>query len=229
MEKLIVIVDDEPDILELVAINLQKAGYRTAECPDGASLQEFLKNNRPDLIILDLMLPDADGFDICRQLKADAQYRDLPVIMLTAKGDVTDRILGLEFGADDYIVKPFSPRELAARVKAILRRGQLPSVTVDSISIGRDLILHPQKHEVLVNSQPAELTTTEFKLLMLLAGRPGWVFTRNQILDHLWGNDKIVLDRTVDVHIRNLRDKLGSAGSYLKNIRGVGYKIETEK
>ncbi len=172
------------------------------------------------------MLPDADGFDVCKDLKKDERFASIPIIMLTAKGDETDRILGLEFGADDYVVKPFSPRELVARVKAVLRRGKMKEEAKKIIEIGKILRIDLQKYEVYLNDKKLDLTSTEFKIIKLLATRKGWVYSRNQILDHLWGNDKIVVDRTVDVHIRNLRTKLGPAGKYIKNIRSVGYKIE---
>lgn len=222
----IAIVDDEPDILELVAINLEKAGYKTFKYEEAQPLLQSLPKELPDLIILDLMLPDADGFEICKKLRANSQYKYIPIIMLTAKSDEMDRILGLEFGADDYVVKPFSPRELVARVKAILRRGQNDHNDANLIVFGNKLRLDLQKYEVMVENTPIDLTSTEFKLLYFLARRPGWVYSRNQILNYLWGNDKIVIDRTIDVHIRNLRQKLGTAGMMIKNVRGVGYKLE---
>ncbi|MDN5353456.1 MAG: hypothetical protein PWQ09_212 [Candidatus Cloacimonadota bacterium] len=222
----IFIVDDEPDILELVAINLEKAGFLTSKYEEAQPMLDSLPKELPDLIILDLMLPDADGFDVCKQLRANSQYKDIPIIMLTAKSEEMDRVLGLEFGADDYVVKPFSPRELVARVKAILRRGTSTATEQSIIEIGDSLSIDTQKYEVKVQNTTVNLTSTEFKLLYLLAKRPGWVYSRNQILDYLWGNDKIVIDRTIDVHIRNLRDKLGIAGKMIKNVRGVGYKLE---
>jgi len=172
------------------------------------------------------MLPDADGFDVCKDLKQNDQYSSIPIIMLTAKGEVTDRILGLEFGADDYVIKPFSPRELVARIKAVLRRGEVKKEVLKIITIGKILKIDLQKFQVFIEENKIELTSTEFKIVEFLAARIGWVFSRNQILDHLWGNDKIVVDRTVDVHIRNLREKLGKAGKFIKNVRGIGYKIE---
>lgn len=225
MKKYIVIVDDEPDILELVSINLKKSGFKTAEFEDAGSMLEALSAKLPDLIILDLMLPDADGFDVCKQLKKDPDYSSIPIIMLTAKGDEMDRVLGLEFGADDYVVKPFSVRELIARVKAVLRRGVVEKED-KVIRIGKELVIDLQKYETTWQGEKIDLTSTEYKILRLLAQKKGWVYSRNQILDYLWGNDKIVVDRTVDVHIRNLRDKLQEAGKYIKNVRGVGYKIE---
>ncbi len=229
MKKLIAIIDDEPDILELVSISLKKANYNTKCFERVEPFKNFLKSEKPDLIVLDLMLPDADGFDVCKDLKANKDFKNIPIIMLTAKGDVTDRVLGLEFGADDYMVKPFSPRELAARVKAILRRSNPDSKPENEvIKIGKSLIIDTQKHRVFIDNKELNITATEFKILTLLSNRIGWVYSRNQILDYLWGNDKIVVDRTVDVHIRNLRNKLGSHKNLIKNIRGIGYKIEVE-
>jgi two-component system phosphate regulon response regulator PhoB/two-component system alkaline phosphatase synthesis response regulator PhoP len=223
----IAVVDDERDILDLVSINLKKAGFETVTFEDAAELYAYLESSRPHLIVLDLMLPDADGFDVCKHLRHSEQYSTIPIIMLTAKGDEMDRILGLEFGADDYVVKPFSPRELVARVKAVLRRGTSRSEPPnDVISLGDILRIDLQKYEVYVHDKLISLTSTEFKILTLLSKRVGWVYNRNQILDYLWGNEKIVLDRTIDVHIKNLRDKLGDAGGYIKNIRGVGYKLD---
>jgi two-component system phosphate regulon response regulator PhoB/two-component system alkaline phosphatase synthesis response regulator PhoP len=204
---------------------MEKAGYRTRKFELADEFHKYLEKEIPDLLILDLMLPDIDGFDVCKGLKKDERYSSIPVIMLTAKGDVTDRILGLEFGADDYVVKPFSPRELVARVKAVLRRGK-PKKEVSEVITMAELKINLQKVRVYVNDKKIDLTPTEFKILELLSKRIGWVYSRNQILDHLWGNDKIVVDRTVDVHIRNLRDKLGKAGNLIRNVRGIGYKLE---
>ena len=230
MKKLIAVVDDEQDILQLVSLNLEKAGYRTVQCEDANDLMQILKQQTPDLIVLDLMLPDMDGFDICKNLKMDTKYHNIPIIMLTARGDETDRVLGLEFGADDYIVKPFSPRELTARVKAVLRRIKTKQAkTHKVVEISNLLRIDLDKFEVTVDQEKVNLTSTEFKILKLLVERLGWVYSRNQILDYLWGNEKIVLDRTIDVHIKNLREKLGIAGKLIKNIRGVGYKLEETK
>ena len=226
MKKLIAIVDDELDILDLVAINLEKTGFQTAKFEDASGLLNFLESKIPDLIVLDLMLPDIDGFDVCKNLKKNDKFSSIPIIMLTAKGEETDRILGLEFGADDYIVKPFSPRELVARVKAVLRRSDPKQKEKEVLIVGKILKINTNKFEVFVKDKKIDLTSTEFNLLKLLTKRIGWVYSRNQILDHLWGNDKIVIDRTVDVHIKNLREKLGPAGKYIKNIRCVVYKIE---
>ena len=226
MKKIIAIVDDEPDILELVALNLENSGYETAKFEDAHGLYEYLKSCIPDLLVLDLMLPDIDGFEVCRELKKNDKYSSIPIIMLTAKSDETDKVLGLEFGADDYIVKPFSPREMVARVKAVLRRGKVKSEDTKSISIGNILKIDFKTLEVFVENEKIKLTSTEFKILKMFTQRIGWVYSRNQILDYVWGNEKIVLDRTVDVHIKNLREKLGKAGKFIKNIRGFGYKVE---
>jgi len=185
---------------------------------------KFIETEKTDLIVLDLMLPDADGLEICKELKKQAEYSSIPIIMLTAKGEETDKILGLELGADDYVTKPFSPKELVARVKAVLRRQQKRE-ELPKIEIGGLLTILPEKHEVYVEGNKVELTSTEFRILQLLSSKKGWVFTRDQILDYLWGQEKAVVDRTVDVHIKHLREKLGKASSLIKNIRGVGYKL----
>ncbi len=223
-KKLIAVVDDEPDILQLVSVNLKNAGYRTKTFLDVGSFLDFLESKKPDLIILDLMLPDYDGIEVCKSLKNDKQYASIPIIMLTAKADESDKIVGLELGADDYITKPFSPKELVARVKVVLRRRIADEEKV--ISVGRLLEIDLNRYEVHVDGKQAKLTATEFKILKLLAMRKGWVFSREAILNHLDISDKGVLDRTVDVHIKNLRDNLGPAGKYIKNIRTVGYKID---
>ncbi len=223
--KLVAVVDDEPDILELVALHLQKAGFKTRQFEDGDSFFKFLKTNEPDLVVLDLMLPDSDGFEVCKYMKKEDKFSSIPVIMLTARSDEMEKILGLELGADDYITKPFSPRELVARVKAVLRRND-SGLKSQKIKVGDLLEIDLQKYETHVDSQKVDLTSTEFRILKLLAERKGWVYARDQILDFLGAYDKGVLDRTVDVHIKNMREKLGSAGAYIKNIRGVGYKIE---
>ncbi|MCK4528205.1 response regulator transcription factor [candidate division WOR-3 bacterium] len=225
MKRFIAIVDDEPDILELVSIHLEKAGFEVKTFEDGETLLRFIDSQIPDLIILDLMLPDIGGLDICKNLKKQERFASIPIIMLTAKGEEVDRVLGLELGADDYVTKPFSPRELVARSKAVLRRTEHKK-EVNTIKIGDILVLYLHRYEVTVKGKKVDLTTTEFKILRMLAERRNWVFTRDQILDYLWGEEKAVLDRTVDVHIKNLREKIGEAGRFIKNIRGVGYKLE---
>jgi DNA-binding response OmpR family regulator len=225
LKRTIALVDDEPDLVELVSLHLRRAGFEMQTFLDGRTFLKYLDRHRPDLVILDLMLPDTDGFEICKYLRSNKEFASLPIIMLTAKGDETDRVLGLELGADDYITKPFSIKELVARVKAVLRRMEAPQ-TIQKVEIGKVLALDLEKHKVLVEGREIELTSTEFKILGLLALNKGRVFARDQILDHLWGQEKVVVDRTIDVHIRNLREKLGKAATLIKNIRGVGYKVE---
>ncbi len=224
MSKLIAVVDDEPDIVELIAHNLKKEKFRVKEFYDGASLLSYLDTTLPDLIILDLMLPEIDGLEVCRLLKRDERTASIPIIMLTAKGEETDKVVGLELGADDYMVKPFSPRELLARVKAVLRRVETRAEKPKLIRID-DLVIDSDKFEVTIKGRRIELTTTEFRILSHLAERRGWVFTRDQLLDRLWGEDKIVLGRTIDVHITQLRKKLGKLGGSIKAVRGIGYKF----
>ena len=228
MSKLIAVIDDEPDIRELVSLHLKKSSFEVEEFPDGESFMEFLEHTLPDIILLDLMLPDMDGFEICKHVRQEDDYSAIPIIMLTAKTDETDTILGLELGADDYVTKPFSPKELVARVKAVLRRPVRREET-NQINIDNVISIDLRKFEVFVDNSPVDLTSTEFRILHMLSVRRGWVYSRDQILDYLWGNDKIVLDRTVDVHIKNLRSKLGKAKNYIINVRGIGYKLQDEK
>ena len=225
MSNLIAVLDDEEDIVQLVSLNLRKAGFSVEGFMDVGSFYNFIDSRTPDLIILDLMLPDTDGFEICKYLKKQDKYFSIPIIMLTAKDEETDKVLGLELGADDYVTKPFSPRELVARVKAVLRRGEQKS-DGQKISIGGILTIDTEKYEVTINDEKVELTSTEFRILQLLCSKKGWVFTRNQILDHLWSDEKFVVDRTVDVHVKNLREKLGEASKFIKSVRGIGYKME---
>lgn len=224
--KLIVTLDDEADILELISVNLKKAGFESATFEDVDDFWSFLDKQIPALIILDLMLNNADGFEICKQIRSKERFSNIPIIMLTARIEETDKIVGLEIGADDYITKPFSPRELIARIKVILRRGERNDGNSDIVRVGKIIELNLNKFEAILEGKKIELTPTEFKILKLLIERQGWVFNRDQILDHLWGTDKIVVDRTIDVHIKNLREKMGKAGEFIKNIRGVGYKFE---
>ena len=225
MNKLIAVIDDEPDIVELVTIHLNKAMFKIKGFSDAESFYSFIEKQIPDLIILDLMLPDSDGLEICKYLRKEDKFSSIPIIMLTAKGEETDKILGLEFGADDYVTKPFSPRELVARVKAVLRRRQ-DAEKSEKLDIGGILTIDTEKYEVFVEGKRVELTSTEFRILKLFLSKKSKVFSRDDILDYLWGHEKIVLDRTIDVHIKHLRDKLGKAGRFIKNIRGVGYKLE---
>ena len=226
MNESIAIIDDEPDIVELIALHLNKAGFRVSGFADGQSFLDSLERSVPDLVLLDLMLPDIDGLEVCKHLRQKAEWASLPVIMVTAKGEESDKILGLELGADDYVTKPFSAKELVARVKSVLRRQRAPAAA-NRLDIDGRLIIDRDRHETLVQGRKVDLTSTEFRILRLLASRPGRVFTRDQILDYLWGHEKVVVDRTVDVHIRNLREKLGPlAADLIKNIRGAGYKLE---
>jgi len=224
MPSLIAALDDEADILELLKVNLKKAGFRFEGFTEAEGLYRFLEREKPDLLLLDLMLPDMDGLDVCRNVRRQEHLAGVPIIMVTARDQETDKVLGLELGADDYVTKPFSVKELVARIHAVLRRGAPPS-EASPIVVG-PLAIDPGRHKVTVAGAAVDLTSTEFRILHFLASRRGHVFTRDQILDHLWGNEKAVVDRTIDVHIRNLREKLGPAAGMIKNIRGVGYKIE---
>ncbi len=217
-------LDDEADILELLRVSLQKAGYSFEGFLEPEGLFRYLARERPGLILLDLMLPGTDGLEICRQIRRSPDLASIPIIMLTARGDEADKVVGLELGADDYVTKPFSVKELVARIHAVLRR-PAGEESGARIVIG-PLVIDLEKFTVTVGGEKIDLTATEFKILQILASRPGRVFSRDQVLDHLWGSEKAVIDRTVDVHIRNVREKLGPAASLIKNIRGVGYKLE---
>jgi len=222
---LIAILDDEPDIRELIALNLKKSGFAVKEFAEAKSFFRYLDTALPDALVLDLMLPDLDGLEICKQLRAKTRTARLPVIMLTARAEETDKIIGLELGADDYLTKPFSPKELIARIKALLRRQEAPAEQ-KVLRIGKNIVLDPEKYEVLIDGAAVEMTGTEFKILQMLAEKKGIVFSRDKILDRLWGSEKAVFDRTVDVHIKHLREKMAKYAGYIKNVRGVGYKIE---
>ncbi|NIP37886.1 MAG: response regulator transcription factor [Candidatus Dadabacteria bacterium] len=226
-EKTVVIVDDEQDIVELVSHHLKREGFLVKEFSRGREFFSYLESILPDLIILDIMLPGIDGLEICKILKNKQKTAHIPIIMLTAKAAEADVVVGLELGADDYVVKPFSPRELVARVKSVFRRLDKKESEEDVVKIG-PLSVNPDKYEVIVDGKSINLTTTEFKILEVLTERKGSVFSRDQLLKkkRLWGDDKLVYDRTIDVHIKNLREKLGVAGHMIKTIRGVGYKLE---
>jgi DNA-binding response OmpR family regulator len=223
---LVAVVDDDLDILELVSVHLRKAGMKVREFSDVEGFYRFLRQDVPDLIVLDLMLPDSDGIEVCRFLRRENRFSSVPVIMLTARADEVDRVLGLEMGADDYMTKPFSPKELVARVKAVLRRSRPKEQKADKVDLGGLLTMDLGRHEVTVSGERIEVTAVEFRILQFLGSKPGWVFSRESILDHLWGHDKVVTDRTIDVHVRHLREKLGDAAHLVKNVRGVGYKLE---
>jgi DNA-binding response OmpR family regulator len=224
MPPVIAALDDEADILKLLKVTLEKAGYRFAGFQEAEDLYRYLAREKPGLILLDLMLPGTDGLEVCRHIRRSEDLAGIPIIMLTARGDESDKVVGLELGADDYITKPFSVKELVARIHAVLRRPGAGEAG-PRIAVGT-LVIDLHKFEVTVGGAKVDLTATEFKILQLLGSRKGRVFSRDQILDHLWGSEKAVIDRTVDVHIRNLREKLGPAASLIKNIRGVGYKLE---
>ncbi|NWG02491.1 MAG: response regulator transcription factor [Syntrophaceae bacterium] len=223
----ILVVEDEKDISELVEYQFKQSGFPVASAPDGSSALEQVKKLRPSLIILDLMLPDMDGKDFCRTLKANPLTRKIPILMLTAKTEELDRIVGFELGAEDYVTKPFSPRELVLRVKAILQRKESPIEAEKLIQIG-NLLIDVERHHVSVNKKSIRLTHTEFKLLFELASRRGRVFTRENLLDRVWGYTYEGYARTVDTHIRRLREKLGAMGEFIETIRGVGYRFRDE-
>lgn len=224
-EKLVV-VDDEEDILELLRFNLEKEGYQVLCATSGEEALEIARSQIPNLIVLDLMLPGIDGLEVARKLKNDPDTMEIPIVMLTAKGEEADIVTGLELGADDYVTKPFSPRILAARVRAVLRRKIKEYPEEAKVLRIQDLVIHPGRREVSVSGKPVQLTFTEFGILNFLARRPGWVFTRNQIVDAVRGEDYFVTDRSVDVQIAGLRKKLGLAGTYIETVRGVGYRLK---
>ena len=224
MQHKIMIVDDEADVVDMLVINLRAAGFQVIAVEDGAAALAKARNEAPSLIVLDLMLPRMPGLEICRVLKSDVATRHIPVIMLTAKAEEVDKIVGLELGADDYVTKPFSPRELILRINRSLRRGKDKVVGVEKIVIG-ELTLDHTRHEVLVKGRPVDLTATEFRLLALLMERRGRVQGRDSLLNDVWGYESVIDTRTVDTHVRRLREKLGPLASYIETIRGVGYRI----
>ncbi len=229
MSSTILIVDDEKDIVELVAYNLEREGFQTARAYDGHQALQFMKDRKPDLVILDLMLPGINGIEICRLLRKKPETENLPIIMLTAKSDVIDKIMGLEIGADDYLTKPFNVRELLARVRAILRRRERRPVEEegDKISL-QGLEIDFRTYEVKVEGKKIDLGPTEFKLLRFFIMHPGRVYTREQLLDHVWGEESFVEPRTVDVHISRLRagiEKDKDDPRYILTVRGIGYKL----
>lgn len=219
----IILVEDEPDIAEVISYNLQREGFHVVSIPDGAEAWPRIRKEKPALVILDLMLPGMDGLEICRLMKADEETRSIPVIMVTAKGEESDVVLGLGLGADDYVKKPFSPREVVARVKAVLRRRKDPPPSGPLRFEG--VVIDAARHEVRVDEEIVELTATEFRLLKCMAAQAGRVFTREQLIRRAIGEDAVVLERNIDVHVRSLRKKLGSRRDYLKTIRGVGYRF----
>jgi two-component system phosphate regulon response regulator PhoB len=225
--KRITIIEDEADIVELVRYNFLKEGFEVRSFSRGKPGLEDLQRNPTDLIILDIMLPDLDGFDVCRRLRAHERLKTIPVIFLTAKGEEIDRVLGLEIGGDDYVVKPFSPRELVARAKAVMRRQERAAEAHELVQAG-DVRLDSRTQEVSVQGRQVELSTLEFKLLLFLASNPRRIFSRDRLLDEVWGRDRFVTPRTVDVHMRRLREKIEVRADkplYLQTVRGAGYRF----
>ena len=224
MKPKILVVDDEPDAIELVEFNLKQSGYAVTTATDGAEALKKARSHSPDLIVLDVMLPEMDGFEICKTLRLDPATAKVPILMLTAKAAEIDRVLGLELGADDYLTKPFSPRELLLRIKKIIARGQVEEKQDDQMRFG-DLLIDLPRHLASWKGRPIELTATEFKLLTILAQRAGRVQSRDQLLRDVWEYDSLIDTRTVDTHMRRLREKLGAASKHLDTVRGVGYRF----
>lgn len=221
----ILVIEDEEDIQELLKFNLAKEGYQVLLAGTGeAGLQQAM-THLPDLILLDLMLPKIDGLEVCKRIRAHPKASVIPIIMLTAKGEESDVVTGLEVGADDYIVKPFSPKVVIARIRNLLRRRDKSDAPQEEPIKIKDLFIHPGRHEVTIKNKPVDLTFTEFRVLQLLASRPGWVFSRQQIVDSVRGEDYAVTERSVDVQIVGLRKKLGTHGAHIETIRGVGYRF----
>jgi len=222
----ILVVDDEEDILELLRFNLTKEGFAVVCAASGEEAMKLARAEKPDLILLDLLLPGLDGLEVARRLKNDAATKEMSVIMVTAKGEEADIVTGLEVGAEDYITKPFSRKVLIARVRAVLRRKTAAPADDKEVLAVHDLLIHPGRREVLVKGKPVLLTFTEFGILNFLARRPGWVFTRSQIVDAVKGDEYFVTDRAVDVQIVGLRKKLGNAARVIETVRGVGYRFK---
>jgi len=220
----ILIIDDEQDVIDLLSLHLRKAGFVLITATDGATGLRRAREEAPALIILDLMLPEMPGLEVCKILKTDSATRAIPVLMLTAKAEEVDRIVGLEFGADDYVTKPFSPRELVLRVNAILRRGKGETAEEKKLSIGQ-ITLDPARHQVHVGGRPVRLTSVEYKLLGMLMRRQGRVQERDRLLNEVWGYESAIDTRTVDTHVRRLRKKLGKAAGAIETVRGFGYRI----
>lgn len=220
-------IDDEKDLIELVRYNLEKEGFEVQGALNGESGLAVAMQKMPDVVLVDLMLPGIDGLEVCRRLRSNTRTAAIPLIMLTAKTAESDRVVGLELGADDYVTKPFSPRELTARVRALLRRVSKYPGSLELIRRG-DLVVDPVKHEVKCGDDAVALTATEFRLLQFLAAHAGRVFSRSELIDHALGQDVEVLDRTIDVHVMALRKKLGRHGDYIETIRGFGYRFKAD-
>ena len=225
--KTIYIVEDEPDIREILAYNLSQEGFKVSEFSDAESCLDKIQKKKPDLLILDLMLPGMSGLDLCKEIRADKSLQNLAIIMLTAKGEEVDRIIGFELGADDYVTKPFSVRELILRVKVILKK-QIDAVENNELVEFGPIKLNLDAHEVLINDDEIILTALEFKLLKHLIQRRGRVQTRDQLLGDVWGYSSEITTRTVDTHIKRLREKLGTVGDYIQTVRGVGYRLNNQ-
>jgi DNA-binding response OmpR family regulator len=225
--KRVLVVDDEKDLVDLISYNLTRNGYEVLAAQDGATALEVVERENPDLIILDLMLPEVDGTEVARRLKADSRTATIPVIMLTAKGEETDVVVGLTIGADDYITKPFSMKILLARVNTVLRRSEPPPAGAEAgLLRAGPLVIDGSKHEASVNNEPLKLTLTEFRLLTALVGARGRVLTRDQLMDKAMGSDVFVTDRAIDVHVTAIRKKLGEASWLVHTVRGVGYRLQ---
>ena len=227
MKPKILVVDDEPDVIELIEFNLKAAGFDVLTAADGRQALDKARASLPHLVLLDLMLPEVDGLEVCKLLRQDACTRNIPVIMLTARTGEIDRVLGLELGADDYVTKPFSPRELVLRVKNLLKRRQPEETRNEHLVVG-ELAINIPRHQVTFKGRDLELTATEFKLVTVLAERRGRVQSREQLLKDVWGYDSLIDTRTVDTHMRRLREKLGEAAKHLDTVRGVGYRIQEQ-
>lgn len=227
MKETILIIEDEKNIARLIKFNLEKAGYRCVTASSGEKAMDVLSKQQVDLIVLDIMLPGMDGFEICRSIKQKDSLKNISIVMLTAKGEEVDRIVGLELGADDYMVKPFSPRELVLRIKAILKRGKAEIAKKDALTAG-DITVDIPKHKVAVRGKTIELTQMEFKLLVTLLERRGRVQTRERLLSDVWDMNTDVDTRTIDTHVKRLREKLGKSGNLIETVRGLGYKLKEE-
>jgi phosphate regulon transcriptional regulator PhoB len=231
MSKKILVVEDEYDVIKLLKYNLEKEGFRVNYTTDGSLALAEIRRDTPDLIILDLMLPGLDGLEICRQIRRNEKYSSLPLLMLTARDEESDRVVGLEMGADDYVTKPFSMRELVARVRALLRRREPVGVPKTTVLRG-DLLIDPGAHNVSRAGNRIELSALEFRLLHYLASHPGMVFSRDQLLDRVWGNDRTVTPRSVDVYVRRVREKIEpepQSPTFIQTVHGVGYRFATEE
>ncbi len=224
----ILVVDDEDDLLDLVEYNLTREGYRIKTASTGEEALRKIREDPPDLILLDLMLPGMDGFDVCKELKSNPRTASIPIVMLTAKTGESDQVAGLELGSDDYVVKPFSPSVLLARVRAVLRRTREEPPGQTRVLAFKDLVIDPSRHEVVIKGRPTQLTASEFKILHFMARRPGWVYSREHIISAVRGDDYPVTDRSVDVQIVGLRKKLGPVGTYIETVRGVGYRFRED-